>query len=179
MFYEPGEVPYFKELLVGRKIFFDVGANIGYYSYLAAAGGVDRIVAFEFMKEYAKFTKASFKRNHIPGEVINKGVGSPGARASYSDPLAGVCGNMLSLDEFAKEQGIYPDIIKMDIEGFELDALRNAHEILIRKPVLDISIHSSFLEARGQSTGQVLDLLAEYGYRIIWSGEDTYFMRAD
>ncbi len=67
----------------------------------------------------------------------------------------------------------------MDIEGYELDALRNAHEILLRKPALDISIHSSFLLSRGQSTEDVLTLLGGYGYRIIWSGGDTYFMRAD
>ncbi len=179
MFYEPIEFPKFKEILVGRKIFFDVGANIGYYSYLAVAGGVKQVVAFEFMEEYAAFTRDAFRRNHIPGEVINKGVGNPGAQASYSDPLAGVTGNMLSLDEFAKERGIYPDIMKMDIEGFELDALRNAHEILMRKPAIDISVHPAYLEARGQSAKEVLDLLANYGYRIMWSGGDTYFMKAD
>ncbi len=86
---------------------------------------------------------------------------------------------MLSLDEFAKEHGIYPDIMKMDIEGFELDALRNAHEILMRKPAINISVHPAFLEARGQSSKEVLDLLANYGYRIIWRSAETYFMKAD
>jgi FkbM family methyltransferase len=179
MFYEPVEAPYFKELLIGRKTFFDVGANIGYYSYLAAAAGVKRIVAFEFMREYAKFTSEAFKLNHVPGEVINRGVGKPGEETSYSDPLAGVSGPTLSLDEYARENNVYPDIIKMDIEGYELDALRNAHEILVRKPVIDISIHSSFLVGRGQSAEDVLNLLEKYGYRTIWSGDDTYFMRAE
>jgi len=179
MFYEPIEFPFFKELLVGRQVFFDVGANIGFYSYLAAAGGVKKIVAFEFMKEYASFTKKAFQRNQIPGEVVNKGVGNPNQEARYSDPLAGVTGELLSLDEFAKNHDTYPDILKMDIEGFELDALRNAHEILLRKPAVDISLHPAFLEARGQSADQVLELLASYGYRTIWSGDNTYFMRAD
>ena len=156
-----------------------MGANIGFYSYLAAAGGVKKIVAFEFMKEYASFTQEAFQRNQIPGEVINKGVGNPNQEAKYSDPLAIVSGELLSLDEFAKNHDTYPDIMKMDIEGFELDALKNAHEILLRKPALDISIHPAFLKSRGQSAEEVLDLLAGYGYRIIWSGGDTYFMRAD
>jgi len=179
MFYEPTEFVFFKELLVGRQVFFDVGANIGFYSYLAAASGVKKIVAFEFMQEYASFTRNAFMKNKIPGEVINKGVGSPNQMASYSDALAGVSGELLSLDAFAKEHDIYPDLLKMDIEGFELDALRNAHEILLRKPALDISIHPALLDDRGQSAGAVLDLLAGYGYRIIWSCGDTYFMRAD
>lgn len=179
LYYEPGEVPYFRELLKGRNTFFDVGANIGFYSYLAAAAGVRKIVAFELTPEYATFTRESFKRNRISGEVVNQAVGNPLGRASYSDPLAGADGEALSLDEYARTNNAYPDIIKMDIEGYELDALRNAHEILLRKPALDISIHSSFLLSRGQSTEDVLTLLAGYGYRITWSGDDTYFMRAD
>lgn len=179
MFYEPMEYGRFNELLAGRQVFFDVGANIGFYSYLAAAGGIKRIVAFEFMKEYACFTRCVFQRNKIPGEVINKGVGSPNQMAKYSDPLAGVFGELLSLDEFAKMHDVYPDILKMDIEGFELDALKSAHEILSRKPVIDISLHPAYLKARGQSADEVLKLLAGYGYRILWEGDNTYFMRAD
>ncbi|ALA59895.1 hypothetical protein NITMOv2_3503 [Nitrospira moscoviensis] len=179
MFYEPGEVPYFMKLAAGKKVFFDVGANIGFYSYLASAAGVQRIVAFEFTKEYASFTKNTFVRNGIPAEVINRAVGSPGQETHYSDPLVRASGKALSLDEYARENNLYPDLIKMDIEGYELDALRNAHEILSRKPALDISIHSSFLANRGQSVDEVLNLLKQYGYKIIWSGSDTYFMRAD
>jgi len=179
IWYEPTEFPYFKELLIGRKIFFDVGANIGYYSYLAAAAGIQRIVAFEFMEEYASFTKEAFSKNQIPGQVINKGVGNPGEKTRYADHFACCGGKTLSLDDFARENNIYPDIMKMDIEGYELDALRNAKEILLRKPAIDISIHPSYLTDRGQSAQEVLDLLAEYGYRKIWGGSDTYIMRSD
>ena len=179
MFYEPVELPKFKELIKGRKIFFDVGTNIGYYSYFAAANGVQKIVAFEFMRDYAAFAADGFRRNGIPGVVVNRGVGLPNEKTSYSDPLASTQGTTISLDEYAKETGVYPDVIKMDIEGYELDALRNAHEILKRKPVIDISVHDSFLAARGQSSKEVLDLLASYGYRVLWSGGDTYFMRTD
>lgn len=131
------------------------------------------------MEEYANYIRDGFIKNNIPGEVINKGVGNPGEQTSYADPLANVTGNLMSLDQYASANNIYPDIIKMDIEGYELDALRNAHQILVRKPVINISIHPSFLEKRGQSADEVLKLLADYGYKIIWSCSDTYFMKAD
>lgn len=146
---------------------------------LQLRGGVRQIVSFEFMLEYAKFIKKAFQHNNISGVVVNRGVGKSGVHASYSDMLASVKGDLLSLDEYAQMNDIYPDIMKMDIEGFELDALRSSHEILLRKPALDISIHPAFLEARGQSAKEVLNLLEQYGYRIIWSGGDTYFMCAD
>lgn len=175
-FYEPIEYQYFMEIVRGKKVFFDVGANIGWYSFIAADAGVERIVAFEFMKEYADFTSANFRRENIPGTVVNKGTGNPTEAADYADPLARISGELISLDEYAKANNIWPDIMKMDIEGFELDALRNAHEILLRKPALDISLHDKWLEDRGQSAGEVLELLSSYGYKTIWQGGGTYFM---
>jgi len=128
------------------------------------------------MKEYADFTSANFSRNKIHGTVVNKGIGNPAAAAKYADPLAKVSGELISLDEYAKANNVWPDIMKMDIEGFELDALKNAHEILLRKPALDISLHDRWLEERGQSEDEVLELLRSYGYMTIWQGGDTYFM---
>jgi FkbM family methyltransferase len=178
-FYEPLDYPHFLGIVSGKKVFFDVGANIGWYSFIAADAGVERIVAFEFMKEYADFTSKNFIRNNILGTVVNKGVGNPKQFANYSDPLAKIGGSLISLDEYAKENNLWPDIIKMDIEGFELDALKNAHEILLRKPALDISLHDPFLKERGQSADEVLELLRNYGYKIIWEDLSTYFLVAD
>lgn len=178
MDYEPKEKPYFENILKGKKVFFDIGANIGYYSFLAAAGGAEKIVAFEFMKEYADFAESAFAMNNIPAIVVKRGVGNPGGGEKYSDPLASTEGNTISLDEFAERSGIYPDIMKMDIEGFELDALKNAKKILSRRPDLDISIHPEFLKRRGHSEEEVLSLLSGYGYKIIWNGGGTYFMTA-
>ena len=81
------------------------------------------------------------------------------------------------LDEFCKAHNIFPDIIKMDIEGFELDALKAMNNVLSKRPALDISIHSAYLEQRGQSEKEVLELLLKYGYEIIWARGGTYFMK--
>ena len=161
-FYEPIEYQHFIEIVREKKVYFDVGANIGWYSYLAAHAGVERIIAFEFMNECANFISENFRKQNIPATVINKGVGSPSVIEKYSDPLAKTSGALISLDEYAKANNVWPDIMKMDIEGFVLDALRNAHEILLRKPALDISLHDRFLLDRGQSENEVLSLLSGY-----------------
>lgn len=179
MFYEPEDIPRFKDLVKGKTVFFDIGANIGHYSYLAAANGIKKIVAFEFTPAYSLFIQKGFAANKIPAVVVARGVGNPGEYSAYADPLASASGKLISLDAYAKNTGVYPDVIKMDIEGYELDALRNAHEVLLRKPAIDISIHPVFLKYRGQSAKEVLDLLGGYGYKVIWSGGDTYFMKAE
>ena len=59
------------------------------------------------------------------------------------------------------------DLIKLDIEGDELDALRSARELLSRaRPALAVEVHPEALSARGQSATEVLELLEEAGYRI-------------
>ena len=117
-----------------------------------------------------------FFRENISGVDVNKGVGNPKDVGIYADPLANVKGELISLDEYAKVNNIWPDVIKMDIEGFEMDALKNSHEILLKGPALDISIHDKFLEDRGQSEREVLELLRSYGYKTIWKGGGTFLM---
>lgn len=179
MLYEPEEFPEFKKLVKGKKTFFDVGANIGYYSFLAADGGIKEIVAFEFMAEYAEYTSKALKKNGIAATVINQGVGDPSTNGAYSDPLAKTSGSMISLDEYAISNNIFPDILKMDIEGAELDALKNAKTILSKKPALNISIHNEYLKMRGQDPKEIFELLKSYNYKVIWSSFDTYILVAD
>ena len=179
MIYEPIELPIFEKFIKNKNCFFDIGCNIGYYSHIAAAYGVKKIVAFEFMPEYSKFAQKSFFENKIPVQMINRGVGDPIKKLNYGDPLAQFSNNnLVSLDNFAFENNIYPDFIKMDIEGSEFDALKNAHEVLSKKPDLNISVHPLYLNDRGQDTKDLFNLLDSYGYKIIWSGGDTYFMSA-
>jgi len=177
MFYEPVELPIFKNMIKDKMVFFDVGSNIGYYCCIAAYSGVKKVFGFEFARDYAIFSQEKvIKKNNISGQIYNVGIGEKNSSEVYSDPMNTSHGKMKSLDQFAEELGCYPDAIKMDIEGFELDALRGASKVLANGPDLDISIHMEFLKERGQSADQVLDLLQSYGYKTIWSQGDTYFM---
>lgn len=177
MFYEPIELPLFKKMISGKRVFFDVGSNIGYYCCIAASMGVEQVFGFEFTKGYATFSQQNvISKNNISGKIYNIGIGEQGCNSTYSDPLNVTHGKMTSLDGLAEELGLFPDAIKIDIEGFELDALRGAAKVLSRLPDLDISIHAEFLEERGQSAQEVLDLLSRYGYKTLWSQGDTYFM---
>jgi hypothetical protein len=58
-----------------------------------------------------------------------------------------------------------PDLIKIDVEGAELLAVRGAREVLRRSaPVLLIAVHPEAMRALGTSPAELVALLGEFGY---------------
>lgn len=177
MFYEPIEYEHFVKLAKDKKCLFDIGAHIGWYCLLANGLGVEKCYAFEIVDSFASVTEKNFKLNNIKGGVFRVALGIPGTKINFKQSIYFGNGIAISLDEFCEKNKVFPDIIKMDIEGAELDALRTMDKILSRRPALDISIHPAYLKDRGQNEEDVLDLLNKYGYKIVWALGDTYFMR--
>jgi hypothetical protein len=71
------------------------------------------------------------------------------------------------LDEFAESHGIERiKFWKLDVEGFEMAALKGASALLARK-VID----AMMIEAVGSGYRPVKDLLEESGYRIFCLGQ--------
>ena len=177
IFYEPKEYGQFVEIAKGKKVFFDLGAHIGWYCLVADGLGVERCYAFEIVDSFADVAEKNFELNKVKGGVFRVALGAPGINQKFKQSIYEGSGQAISLDDFCEEHNVFPDIVKMDIEGFELDALKAMHNILLKRPALDISIHHAFLEERGQSKEEVLSLLGGYGYEIIWEEGDTYFMK--
>ncbi len=126
-----------KRMLMDGGIFFDVGANVGSYSLIASEQPRARVFAFEPHPATFAALQANLERNgrrnvtaicaavgalegtlHIsdtPGSSTTHivGRGDPRAIAVPVVTLAGECGR----------RGIAPDIVKIDVEGFEDDVL--------------------------------------------------------
>ena len=70
-----------------------------------------------------------------------------------------------TIDEFCRERGIVPNLIKIDIEGYEFHAIRGAREILSKyHPIVVVEFHPMNWKEIGIDPDQVPRLFAELGY---------------
>lgn len=188
--YEPESTRYWSQLARHAEVIFDLGANFGIYSLLAAASNPRaRIYAFEPTPEMFEKLSRNIEGNHFEnvfplqaavGATSGKGFlhrcsGSDGGNegmnyvsgetAAESD--VGV--NLISLDNFCRQQKIAKiDLLKMDIEGGELDALRGASELLDSQQIDCILFEFSDWAAQraGHSVEDIPKLLGAAGYSL-------------
>jgi FkbM family methyltransferase len=85
---------------------------------------------------------------------------SPGADAEQFDV------EMTTLDAEIDRIGI-PAVVKVDVEGHELEVLRGAGRLLRdHHPLLLLELHLDLLERRGVRPGEIVELLVGHGYRF-------------
>ena len=183
--YERELVDLFKRVLKPGTTVLDLGANIGYFSVLAAGlvGKSGQVHAFEPAQTcFTQLTRnlAAFPWAHAypaavgdaPGTACfhfsdkanETGWGSllPGEDASTRETMVSV----VRLDDWAREQAIgRVDFIKMDIEGGEFRALQGAAELLSRyRPVLVTELNAVCLAREDRLPDDVLAQLRAAGY---------------
>ena len=119
---------------------FDMGSSSGYYALVFAQRGADRVLAAEADPE----TCERLRRNVAANPELAPRVDVREARIAH-DAGAGA----VSIDELAYGSGGFvPDLVKMDVEGNEVAALRGAERLLSeRKPHVIVETHSEDLDA--------------------------------
>lgn len=134
---------------------FDVGGQIGYDALILARLTRAPVVSFEADRALAEDMVATFAANRDVAELIS-------ARHATIAQATGEAG-VLALDDVAyaeHEQGFVPGLIKVDIDGGEVEALHGAGRILREaRPHLIIETHSAKLER------DCALLLRDAGYR--------------
>jgi FkbM family methyltransferase len=146
-----------KETRPGATV-LDIGANVGCYTMLFAGwvGETGQVHAFEPAAESRAGLVRHLSLNGLSGRVNVRpeAISDRAGAAAFLD--AGTHGDnrlvpeaspgtttvpSLSIDAFCDAGGIVPDVIKIDIEGAELDALRGARRtIAARGPALALFV---------------------------------------
>lgn len=167
--YEKGEVRVFHELIRRGMNVVDLGANIGYFTLIAAklVGPEGKVFAFEpepgnfsllqrnvNMNGYRNVTlvqKAVSDKNGV--EELHLCSDSWGhSLSSFKRDAGSISVPVTSLDQFFSED-VAIDFIKMDIEGAEGKAMQGMERILGKGGVkaMVVEFHFSELESQGSS----------------------------
>lgn len=73
----------------------------------------------------------------------------------------------ITLDIFCQHNNVYPDIIKVDIEGSEIKMLMSAKRILKKyKQFIFLSYHSYHIQKLGYQKSFFFDVLKKLDYKI-------------
>ena len=142
-------------LLRPGQTFFDIGANAGYFTLLASrcVGSSGRVVAVEPLPRNIEMMEKHIAINDISNvlivrKAISNFIGTAlfsveGHATSRLSTEGQVPVEVTTLDALVEELGALPDLVKVDIEGTEIDLLRGAKKVLEKfRPVIFLDVHS-------------------------------------
>ena len=181
-YYELGVQRTLDKLLRKGDIFVDIGANIGMISlharYLVGATG--SVICFEPNPECANVLDEHMAMNGILNVNVRRcalaetsGILTLSLTSEHTGTatLAKVSGAVRSLSVpvcVGDEEliGIVPRLIKIDVEGFELQVLKGLKKTLIQhKPFIITELVQDHLNRAGSSISEVSEFLIDIGYK--------------
>ena len=185
--YERELVTLLKKIVKPQMTIFDVGANIGYIAAIAArlAGPTVQVHAFEPNPDCyvrLKLNLSTFPQAHANQLAISDSAGTLPLYLSENLEEDG-WGSLLkdtgiarramevpvtSIDDFVARLDVRRvDLIKIDIEGNEMHALRGARQLLERdRPSVIAELNATCLARDGAKPGDVIAFLTGSGYSV-------------
>jgi FkbM family methyltransferase len=192
-----GEGQFLNEILLRldkRNIFWDVGANVGFYSIVAAKimNKNSKIFAFEPEPKTFNLLRKNIELNKMnnitalsialgdtngnkiifPSDTPNFGAHSFVQRTDYRVKKKGINININTSDKLIDEMKIdIPDIMKIDVEGAEILVLRGMKHLLMNQKLRMIfcETHVNLLPLFGSSEAEVLEIFKKENFHMDYS----------
>jgi FkbM family methyltransferase len=189
--YEPYMAELLPQYLHQGDTFLDIGANFGFWSLFAGriVGPSGRVIACEPAPEVYRVLAQSSSRYKVV-TPLHMGLGSRDAVVAFAAQGTSECSSfcrevtlnsqhwkprvsvvdvpvtMRRVDSIVEELELRPTVMKIDVEGFELEVLKGARETLENHSCpLFIEVHPYQLGLSGGSEDSLRKLLAAHGYR--------------
>jgi FkbM family methyltransferase len=172
-------------------VVWDIGANVGFYTeqFCTWVGEQGRVVAFEPFPGSCEQLRERLPNcawlrveNMALSDVDGTAMLASGENSTTNHLVteADAVGDSAGLvevtvrmgDTYAKQGGRMPNVIKLDVEGFEQEVLAGLGQTLRSAELraLLVEVHFAKLEARGQTDAPVAieKLLRGSGFRVEW-----------
>ena len=181
--WNPDEYRAFRQAIRQGATVFDVGANLGAYTLLFGqwVGAAGRVVAFEPSAASRSGLARHVHLNDLEDrvEIVSAAVTDHVGRAPFHIDRFGGASSLhtaaqaapttitvdtTTLDAFCAERGVTPEVVKIDVEGAEVEVLRGARNLLSSSRVTAfVEFHPSVWAARGFHAADVERELADLG----------------
>lgn len=192
--YEPETFDFLRQNLKSGATVLDLGAHMGLFSVAMSqlVGAEGHVYSFEPTPSTRNVLKEVVKINgcdhnvQVRSEAVSKEKGTfyfydTGDLISNANSLVQterssnkIEVSAISLDEFAEEQNVKIDCLKIDVEGAELDLLEGAKNVFTKmRPVALLSLHPASIKANSQSLENIWDVIKRYNMRVIYEGRET------
>lgn len=184
--FEAININFFRKLLEGNMVIFDVGANIGYYSIVAAGKLKNNGVIYAFEPASTPFNQfqLNIQINAIQNiELFQLGVADKSGEVNFnvceddaynsigSSPMSTIKQslkiNVVSIDEFCENKNIkHIDIMKIDTEGAEYLILKGGKNIFSSSnaPILFCEYNKSTITGFDYNLQDFDGIIKSYGY---------------
>ena len=194
-----GEVAMLRELLRGRDLFVDVGANCGLYSLIACHAGVPVLAIEPNDLNFRRLQENLVHNRYEKAEALNVALGEVkgkcllyggGEGASLLKNWGGMASTYAREVEVETLEGLLRSrpsteriLIKIDVEGHEPAVLSGARGLLMREKAPTWIIEHSFRENQdGGVNPRFLDLFELFwnaGYQCLTFDRERRIVRRD
>ena len=181
--FEAGLFRFIGKVIQPGDVVLEIGANIGIFTALLGrwVGPHGHVYAFEPAPETRSRLLDHMTLNHVEDRVtvIAEAVSDVSGRAPFQ--VIGTSGqnalaprrngagaaqtvevSVTTIDAFCAQRGVVPAIIKIDIEGYEIHALRGARHVLATySPIVIVELHVGNWRHVGVCSQDLDDLLLE------------------
>lgn len=191
----PGEFAILKngKLRNGARV-FDLGAHQGVVALMLAkiVGETGSVLAVEALPHNSAVAEKNRQLNNVGWlKILNAGISDACGVLDFADGLNGQVSDprsalglvrvpAVTIDSLTEDYGA-PDVVYVDVEGFECHALRGAKKTLEHKPDFFVEIHLGYgLEQFGGSLDDVLSYFPTSEYELFMGSDAvTEFIKFD
>jgi len=180
--YEKEACSFLQTIIPANGVCYDIGAALGYHALvMAEAAKNGHVYAFEPIPQVCEILQKNISLNHklnitivpkvvtrMAGKIqlgINNFIDQAAVKFAAKDESHRMCEIIecegITLDGFVAEGKAPPFLIKIDVEGAEVDVLQGTRGILAQYHPLVLCETHGYAAARG-----VYEILCEHGYEL-------------